>query len=192
MPANFGGKSEKEFFRPTRSAPVRGRSASWKPDSNITLKAEPALLAAGQALPRQRRRSTTSSDQNQQILQLTGGQVTIDRQRSAVERRSLKKNSNVRSEPLPLMADGHPRVQREAAAVQGCPRPPRYRPRDRPRQPRRGDELRDCQARRGFFPPSLRVRAIEDAPALSYSLSAAKAELKKSKYPNGFDTKLLI
>jgi peptide/nickel transport system substrate-binding protein len=42
-----------------------------------------------------------------------------------------------------------------------------------------------------FFPPSLQYYDA-NTPLLSYDIDAAKAELAKSAYPNGFDTKILI
>src|SRR6202044_2131620 len=42
-----------------------------------------------------------------------------------------------------------------------------------------------------LFPPSLEY-SDPSTPTLPYSLSAAKAELAKSAFPKGFDTKLLI
>jgi peptide/nickel transport system substrate-binding protein len=42
-----------------------------------------------------------------------------------------------------------------------------------------------------FFPPSLQYYSAS-TPVLDYSLSAAKAELAKSAFPNGFKTTLLI
>jgi peptide/nickel transport system substrate-binding protein len=42
-----------------------------------------------------------------------------------------------------------------------------------------------------FFPPSLQYYDAH-TPLLSYDIDAAKAELAKSAYPNGFDTKILI
>lgn len=42
-----------------------------------------------------------------------------------------------------------------------------------------------------FFPPSLEFYDAS-TPLLSYDIAAAKAELAKSAYPNGFDTKILI
>ena len=42
-----------------------------------------------------------------------------------------------------------------------------------------------------FFPPSLQYYDA-NTPLLSYDIEAAKAELAKSAYPNGFETKILI
>ena len=42
-----------------------------------------------------------------------------------------------------------------------------------------------------FFPPSLEFYDA-NTPLLSYDIDAAKAELAKSGYPNGFDTEILI
>jgi len=48
-----------------------------------------------------------------------------------------------------------------------------------------------AQAGGSFFPPSLEFYD-GNIPLLSYDLEAAKAELAKSAYPNGFDTEILI
>ena len=48
-----------------------------------------------------------------------------------------------------------------------------------------------AQAGGSFFPPSLEFYDA-GTPLLSYDLEAAKAELAKSGFPNGFDTEILI
>ncbi len=189
LPANFGGKSEKAFWaNPVGTGPWT--LSSWKPDSNITLKPNPHYWQPGKPYLN----SITInyvSDQNQQILQLTGGQAQIIDNVPPSNVASLRKNSRVNvslypswqtdilvfNEALPQFKDVH--VRRAIAHAINT------------------DSLVEAASfgtakpGRGLFPPSLQY-ADKNAPALAYSVSAAKAELKKSKYPNGFDTKLLI
>ncbi len=189
LPANFGGKSEKAFWaNPVGTGPWT--LSSWKPDSNITLKPNPHYWQPGKPYLDSIKINYVS-DQNQQILQLTGGQAQIIDNVPPSNVASLRKNSRVDvslypswqtdilvfNEALPQFKDVH--VRRAIAHAINT------------------DSLVEAASfgtakpGRGLFPPSLQY-ADKNAPALAYSLSAAKAELKKSKYPNGFDTKLLI
>jgi peptide/nickel transport system substrate-binding protein len=189
MPANFGGKSAKEFWaNPVGTGPWT--LASWKPDSNITLKANPHYWQPGKPYLD----SVTInyvSNQNQQILQLTGGQAQIIDNVPPSNVASLQKNSNVVlslfpswqtdilvfNESVAQFKDVH--VRRAIAQAINT------------------DSLVEAASfgtakpGRGLFPPSLEY-ADKSAPALPYSVSAAKADLAKSAYPHGFDTKLLI
>jgi peptide/nickel transport system substrate-binding protein len=189
LPKNYGGKSEKAFFKsPVGTGPWL--LPSWQPDSNITLKANPGYWQKGKPY-------LTSininyvSDQNQQLLQLRGGQAQIVDNIPPSNVSSLKADSSltvtnfpswqvdilVFNEQLPQFKDVH--VRRAIAHAISTDKIVE------------ATSFGTAEAGRGLFPPSLEY-ADADAPSLKYSISAAKAELAKSKYPKGFDTKLLI
>jgi peptide/nickel transport system substrate-binding protein len=189
LPANYGGKSEKAFFKnPVGTGPWT--LSNWTPDSNITLKPNPHYWQPGKPYLDSVAINYVS-DQNQQILQLKGGQAQIVDNVPPSLVASLKSDSSVVvtnyeawqtdilvfNEQLPQFKDVHVRraiahaidtSKLVAAASFGTAKPGK-----------------------GLFPPSLEY-ADESVPALAPSLSLAKAELKKSKYPKGFSTKLLI
>jgi peptide/nickel transport system substrate-binding protein len=189
LPAKFGGKSEKAFWaNPVGTGPWT--LPSWKPDSNITLKANPHYWQPGKPYLD----SVTVnyvSNQNQQILQLTGGQAQIIDNVPPSNVAALKKNSSVLLSLFPSWQTDI-LVFNEAL--------PQFKDRNVRRAIAQAIDTDSLVAAtsfgtakpgRGLFPPSLEY-ADQDAPALPYSLSAAKADLAKSAYPHGFDTKLLI
>lgn len=189
LPANYGGKSEKAFFKsPVGTGPWL--LPSWTPDSNLTLKRNPGYWQKGKPYLDSVAINYVS-DQNQQLLQLRGNQAQIIDNVPPSNVAALKGDSSlvvtnfpawqvdllVFNEQLPQFKDVHVRraiahaidTQKLVAATSfGTAKP--------------GGTL---------FPPSLEY-SDPNTPVLKYSVSAAKAELAKSKYPKGFETKLLI
>jgi len=189
LPAKFAGKSEKAFWaNPIGTGPWT--LPSWAPDSNITLKPNPHYWQPGKPYLDSVQINYVSN-QNQQILQLTGGQAQIIDNVPPSNVAALKKNSNVVlslfpswqtdilvfNEQLPQFKDRN--VRRAIAQAINT------------NTLVEAASFGTAKPGRGLFPPSLEY-ADQDAPALPYSLSAAKADLAKSAYPHGFDTKLLI
>jgi peptide/nickel transport system substrate-binding protein len=189
LPANYGGKSEKAFFKsPVGTGPWL--LPNWTPDSNITLKRNPNYWQSGKPYLNSVAINYVS-DQNQQVLQLRGGQAQVIDNVPPSSVSTLKADSSVVltsfpswqtdilvfNEQLPQFKDRH--VRRAIAYAIDT------------------DKLVEAASfgtakpGRGLFPPSLQY-ANENVPTLTYSLSNAKAELAKSAYPHGFSTKLLI
>jgi peptide/nickel transport system substrate-binding protein len=189
LPANYGGKSEKAFFKnPVGTGPWT--LSNWTPDSNITLKPNPHYWQPGKPYLDSVVINYVS-DQNQQILQLKGGQAQVIDNVPPSNVASLKSNSSivvtsyeawqtdilVFNEQLPQFKDVH--VRRAIAHAIDT------------KKLVEAASFGTAKPGKGLFPPSLEY-ADESVPALAASLSLAKAELKKSKYPHGFSTKLLI
>jgi peptide/nickel transport system substrate-binding protein len=189
LPANYGGKSEKAFFKsPVGTGPWL--LPQWQADSNLTLKANKNYWQKGKPYL-DSVAITYVSDQNQQLLQLRSGAAQIVDNVPPSNVASLKSDSSVTltqfeswqtdilvfNEQLPFFQDRH--VRRAIAYAIDT------------------QKLVDAasfgtaKAGKGLFPPSLEY-ADENVPTLGASLSKAKAELAKSKYPHGFTTKLLI
>ncbi len=190
LPNNFGGKSEAQFFaNPVGTGPFV--LSGFKP-SATTLKLEknPTYWQPGKpyldAVELQ-----YVDDDNQRVLQLRGGQVDVIDSVPPADVASLKANSSlavglypawevdllVLNEKLPQYADRHVR----RAITYAINRPGLVN----------ASSFGTAQPGGSFFPPSLQYYAPE-TPTLAYSLADAKAELAKSKFPNGFSTSLLI
>jgi peptide/nickel transport system substrate-binding protein len=189
LPEKFGGKSEKAFFQsPIGTGPWL--LPSWAPDSNLTLKRNPNYWQSGKPYLDQVTINYVS-DQNQQVLQLTGGQAQLIDNVPPSNVASLKGNSNVvvtqypawqtdilvLNEQLPQFQDVH--VRRAIAQAIDTS------------QLVQATSFGTAKPATTLFPPSLQY-SDPSTPVLTFNLSAAKAELAKSKYPHGFDTKLLI
>jgi peptide/nickel transport system substrate-binding protein len=190
IPANFGGKSEAEFFKaPIGTGPFT--LASFTPDAtSLTLKANPHYWQSGKPYL-DSVEFLYVDDDNQRVLQIEGGQVNIIDTVPPAEVASLKSNSAVvleqfpawevdllvLNEKLPQFADRHVR----RAITYAINRPALVH----------AANFGTGEPGGSFFPPSLEYYA-KDTPVLEYSLSQAKAELKQSKYPKGFSTKLLV
>jgi peptide/nickel transport system substrate-binding protein len=189
LPKNYGGKSEKAFFKsPVGTGPWL--LSSWQPDANITLTRNPHYWQSGKPYL-DKVAITYVSDQNQQLLQLTGGQAQLIDNVPPSNLAELKGHSGIEvnqyeawevdllvfNEQLPQFKDAHVRraiaqaidTQKIVAAT----------------------SFGTAKAGGTLFPPSLQY-SDPNTPVLKYDLTAAKAELAKSKYPHGFDTKLLI
>jgi peptide/nickel transport system substrate-binding protein len=189
MPRKFGGKSAKAFFKsPVGTGPWL--LPAWTPDSNLTLKRNPNYWQTGKPYLD----AVTVdyvSDQNQQLLQLTGNQAQLIDNVPPSNLSSLKSHSGVTvtefpawevdllvfNEQLPQFKDVH--VRRAIAQAIDT------------QKLVEATSFGTAKAGGSFVPPSLEYYAA-DTPVLKYDLAAAKAELSKSAYPHGFDTKLLI
>jgi peptide/nickel transport system substrate-binding protein len=189
LPANFGGKSEKAFFEsPVGTGPFT--LASWTPDSNLTLKANPGYWQPGKPYVD----SVTINyvtDDNQRVLQVTSGQAQIADSVPPANVSQLKSNSAVTvslfpawqvdllvfNEQVAYFKDVHVR----RAITYAINRPGLVQ----------AASFGTARPGGSFFPPSLEFYDAT-TPALAYSVTNAKAELAKSAYPHGFSTKLLV
>jgi peptide/nickel transport system substrate-binding protein len=189
MPKNFGGKSEKAFFQnPVGTGPWL--LPSWQPDSDLTLKRNPHYWQNGKPFLDSVALKYVS-DQNQQLLQLTSGQAQLIDNVPPSNLASLKGRSGVVvteypawevdllvfNEQLPQFKDVH--VRRAIAQAIDT------------QKLVEATSFGTAKPGGTLFPPSLQY-SDPNTPVLKYSLPAAKAELAKSKFPHGFDTKLLI
>ncbi len=190
MPANYGGASQTAFFdNPIGTGPFTTKG--FKPNaSSITLTKNASYWQAGKPYIDAVDFAFVDDD-NQRLLQMKGGQTDAIDLVPPSQVSSLKSDSSlnvsmwpswqvdllVMNEKLPQFADRNVRraitqaIDRNAlvaAASFGTAKP--------------GGS---------FFPPSLQYYSAA-TPVLKYSLSDAKAELKLSKYPKGFSTKLLV
>ncbi len=190
LPANFGGKTEAEFFaNPIGTGPFT--VSGFKSDAtSLTLKRNPNYWQAGKPYLDAVEFDFVDND-NQRVLQLRGGQVHISDSIPPAQVASLKAASNltvglypawevdllVFNEQDAKYADRHVRraityaIDRNAlvhAASFGTAKP--------------GGS---------FFPPSLQYYA-KGTSILGPSLAKAKAELAKSSFATGFKTSLLI
>ncbi|HTW99487.1 MAG TPA: ABC transporter substrate-binding protein, partial [Acidimicrobiales bacterium] len=190
MPAEFGGKSEKDYF----SAPVGTGPftiSSFVPDApSITLQANPHYWQAGKPYLDAVELVYVDND-DQRVLQLQGGQADLIDLVPPSDVASLKGNADlvvdefpawevdllVMNEKLPYFADRHVR----RAITYAIDRPALVA----------AASFGTAKAGGSFFPPSLQYYSVS-TPVLAFSLPAAKAELAKSAYPKGFSTKLLI
>jgi peptide/nickel transport system substrate-binding protein len=190
IPANFGGKTEAEFFAaPVGTGPFT--LSSFTPDAtSLTLKANPHYWQAGKPYLDAIEFLYVDND-NQRVLQIEGGQVNIIDTVPPAEVASLKSNANVvldefpawevdllvLNESLPQFADRHVR----RAITYAINRPALVH----------AANFGTGLPGGSFFPPSLQYYSAS-TPVLAYSLSKAKAELAQSKYPKGFATKILV
>jgi peptide/nickel transport system substrate-binding protein len=190
IPANFGGKSEAEFFAaPVGTGPFT--LSSFTPDAtSLTLKANPHYWQAGKPYLDAVEFLYVDND-NQRVLQIEGGQVNIIDTVPPAEVASLKSNASVvldefpawevdllvLNESLPQFADRHVR----RAITYAINRPALVH----------AANFGTGLPGGSFFPPSLQYYSAS-TPVLKYSLSKAKAELAQSKYPKGFATKILV
>jgi peptide/nickel transport system substrate-binding protein len=190
LPANFGGKSEKEYLAaPIGTGPFT--ISSFTPDApSLTLKANRHYWQAGKPYLDAVDFVYIDND-TQRVLQLQGGEVDIIDLVPPSSVASLKANSNVHvdefpawqvdllvmNEKLPHFADRHVR----RAITYAINRPALVA----------ASSFGTAKPGGSFFPPSLQYYSAK-TPVLSHSLTNAKAELAKSGFPKGFSTKLLI
>jgi peptide/nickel transport system substrate-binding protein len=190
LPANFGGKSEAEFFaNPVGTGPFT--VTGFKPNaSSLTLTRNPSYWQAGKpyldAVD-----FLFVDDDNQRLLQLRGGQVHAIDLVPPSQVSALKANPSVHvglypawqvdllvlNQKVPQFADRHVR----RAVTQAIDRNALVH----------AASFGTAKQGGSFFPPSLAYYSAK-TPVLGYSVAAAKASLAKSKYPNGFSTELLI
>jgi peptide/nickel transport system substrate-binding protein len=190
LPNNLGGKSEAEFFAsPIGTGPFV--LSGFRPDAaTLTLKKNPSYWQPGKPYLEAVEFHYVDDD-NQRVLQLRGGQVDVIDSVPPADVASLKANSSlavglypawevdllVLNEKLPQYADRHVR----RAITYAINRPGLVS----------ASSFGTAQPGGSFFPQSLQYYAPE-TPFPGYSLANAKAELAKSKFPNGFSTSLLI
>jgi peptide/nickel transport system substrate-binding protein len=189
MPKDFGGKPEAAFFaHPIGTGPFVLDTLTA--DSNLTLKRNPHYWQPGKPYLDTVQLNYVSDD-NQRVLQLSGGQAQVIDSVPPASVASLKTKSGVTvslfpawqvdllvfNEKLPQFADRHVR----RAITYAINRPALVS----------ATSFGTAKPGGSFFPPSLQYYA-EDTPVLAHSLTAAKAELAQSTYPHGFTTSLLI
>jgi peptide/nickel transport system substrate-binding protein len=189
IPANFGGKSEKAFFAaPIGTGPFT--LASFSQGQTLNLKANPKYWRTGRPYVDEVT-ITYVTDDNQRILQLKGGQVDIIDSVPPAEFASLKSASGVTATAYPawevdllvfnekVKQFQDPHVRR--AIAQAIDRDALTK----------ATTFGTATPGGSFLPPSLEFYA-SGTQVLPFSVTAAKAELAKSAYPTGFDTKLLV
>jgi peptide/nickel transport system substrate-binding protein len=190
LPANYGGKSETDFFKnPVGTGPFV-LSAPFTPSAtSLTLNRNANYWQPGKPYV-DSVEFLYVDDDNQRVLQLRGGQVDVIDSVPPGDVSSLKSVSNlsvglypawevdllVLNEKLPKYADVHVR----RAITLAINRPALVS----------ASSFGTAKPGGSFFPPSLEYYAPENV--LNYNLAAAKAELAKSKFPKGFSTTLLI
>ncbi len=189
VPRNFGGKPAAAFFaKPVGTGPFL--LDGWSADSNLTLKRNPGYWQPGKPYLDAVTINYVSDD-NQRVLQLSGGQAQLIDSVPPANVSSLQARSGivvdkysawevdllVFNEKLPQFADRHVR----RAITYAINRPALVA----------ATSFGTAEPGGSFFPPSLQYYA-KDTPQLAYSVADAKAELAKSKFPNGFSTSLLI
>ena len=191
LPANFGGQSAKEFFSsPIGTGPFTFEGTFTPDADSVTLKANPNYWQAGKPYLDAVEFLYVDND-NQRVLQIQGGQVDIIDLVPPAEVSSLKASSGlsvdlfpawqvdllVMNERLPQFLDRHVR----RAITYAIDRPALVH----------AASFGTAKPGGSFFPPSLQYYSASTS-VLEFNLAAAKAELAKSKFPNGFSTKLLI
>jgi len=188
MPKDFGGQSASAFFAsPVGTGPftlksfVKGGNVSLVRNPNYWQAGKPYLNAVD---------FVYISDDNQRVLQLKSGQVQVISAVPPTQVSALKADSSVVLEQFPSWA---------VDLLFFNEKVPQFADRNVRRAinyalniPAIAQATTYGTAKPGgsFFPPSLQY--YQDVPALSYNLSAAKAELAKSKYPHGFSFALLV
>ena len=191
MPADFGGKTEAEFFKnPIGTGPFVLNGSFTAGLNSLTLRRNPTYWQAGKpyldAVD-----FLSVDDDNQRVLQLRGGQVQIIDSVPPAQVAALKSSPNldvrlypawevdllVFNEKLPRFKDRH--VRRAIAYAI-----------DRPALAHAAT-FGTAKPGGSFFPPSLQYYS-KSTPLLGHNVAAAKAELAKSKFPKGFTTELLI
>ena len=189
IPKNFGGESRKAFYKhPVGTGPfmwdkrVVGQSVTLKRNPYYWQKGKPYLDSVTW---------TYVSDENTRELQLRGGQIQVDEFPPFNSITKLQHTNGVTmslfastrtdyldmNEAYPPLADVHVRraisyaVDRNAiikSVLFGHGKPAN-----------------------SFLPPQVPFYDAH-SPGLQYNLSKAKAELAKSKFPNGFKVEMLI
>jgi len=190
LPKDLGGKSEEEFFaNPIGTGPFVLKS--WAQEgAEITLARNPNYWQSGKPYLDEVVFKVIMDD-NQRVLQVQSGQVQVIDTVPPAQVATLKTDSNLAvgvypawsadliffNEKVKQFADRN--VRRAIAYTIDT------------KGIAAATTFDTAQAGGSFFPPSLEFYDA-NTPLLSYDLDAAKAELAKSGYPNGFDTALLI
>ena len=188
LPKDFGGQSESAFFAsPVGTGPFTLKS--FVKGGNVSLVRNPHYWQAGKPYLNAVD-FVYISDDNQRVLQLKSGQVQVISAVPPAQVSALKADSSVVLEEFPSWA---------VDLLFFNEKVPQFADRNVRRAinyalnvPAIAQATTYGTAKSGgsFFPPSLQY--YQDVPTLSYNLSAAKAELAKSKYPHGFSFSLLV
>ncbi len=189
IPANYGGVSEQQFFaHPIGTGPFKVKS--WEKGRQLVLVRNPYYWQAGKPYLNQVTFTDVPND-NTRTLELQGGQAEVNEFPPFSSIASLKQSSGVTLSLFPSsrvdflemneshtpFADVHVRRAIEEAL-------------DRPAMVK-GVLFGNGQVANSFLSPALWAHdpSVSMAP---FSLSAAKAELAKSRVPHGFSTTLLV
>jgi len=188
LPKDFGGQSESAFFaNPIGTGPFTLKSLVK--GGNVSLERNPHYWQAGKPYL-DAVNFIYVNDDNQRVLQLKGGQVQVISAVPAAQVTALKADPSLIlkafgswavdllffNEKVPQLADRHVRrAINHALDIQAIAKSTTYG---------------TAAAGNSFFPPSLQY--YKHVPTLSHSLTAARAELAKSKYPHGFSMSILV
>ena len=189
-PADFGGKTEEEFFKaPVGTGPFV--VSEWDPAGDLTFvknehywqDGKPAIDSLVYKF---------IADDNQQLQQLTAGQLDAIEQVPAANAESVKSNAATAlsqsdswaieqiffNTKKPEFADRN--VRRAIAQtldLEGIAK---------------ATTFGTSHAATSLIPPTIEYSAADPGVALAYDVDAAKADLAASAYPEGFTAKLLI
>lgn len=190
LPKDLGGLSEAEFFaNPIGTGPFTLKA--WEQEgAEITLARNPKYWQTGKPYVDEVVLRLIMDD-NQRVLQVQGGDVQIIDTVPAAQVEMLKADSNLAVNLFPAWAVDlvffNEKV--EQYADRNVRRAIAYTIDTKALA--NATTFGTAEPGGSFFPPSLEYYAA-DTPLLSYDLEAAKAELAKSGYPNGFDTEILV
>jgi len=188
LPKDFGGQSESAFFaNPIGTGPFTLKSLVK--GGNVTLERNPHYWQPGKPYL-DAVNFIYINDDNQRVLQLKGGQVQVISAVPAAQVAALKADSSLVlkafgswavdllffNEKVPMFADRHVRrAINYALNIEAIAKATTYG---------------TAAPGNSFFPPSLQY--YKHVPTLSHSLTAARAELAKSRYPHGFTMSILV
>jgi peptide/nickel transport system substrate-binding protein len=188
LPKDFGGQSESAFFKnPIGTGPFTLKSLVK--GGNVTLERNPHYWQSGKPYL-DAVNFIYINDDNQRVLQLKGGQVQVISAVPAAQVSALKADSSVVlkafgswavdllffNEKVPMFADRHVRrAINYALNIEAIAKATTYG---------------TAAPGNSFFPPSLQY--YKHVPTLTHNLTAARAELAKSKYPHGFSMSILV
>jgi peptide/nickel transport system substrate-binding protein len=188
LPKDFGGQSSSSFFaRPVGTGPFRLKS--FTKGGDVSLERNPHYWQPGKPYL-DAVNFVYINDDNQRVLQLKGGQVSVISAVPAAQVAALKANLAVVlrefpswavdllffNEKVPQFADRH--VRRAISHALDVP------------ALAKATTFGTAAPGNSFFPPSLQY--YKDVPTLAFGLTAARAELAKSKYPHGFSFSILV
>jgi peptide/nickel transport system substrate-binding protein len=189
VPKNFGGEKRAAFYRhPVGTGPymwdkrVVGQSVTFKRNPYYWQKGKPYLDSVTW---------TFVTDQNTRELQLRGGQIQVDEFPPFNSIKKLKNTPGVTMTLFPSTRTDYLVMNHKYAPLAD-------------RNVRRAISYAIDRASivksvlfgfgkpaNSFMPPQVPFYS-PNSPGLQYNLAKAKAELKKSKYPNGFKVELMV
>ncbi len=188
MPNNLGGESGSAFFaNPIGTGPFLLKS--FQKGAGVVLTRNKNYWQSGKPYLDEVSFSYIPDD-NQRVEQLKGGEVDVISAVPAAQVATLKRNPSLVlrefvswavdlllfNESVPQYKDRH--VRRAIAHAIDI------------EQLAKVTTFGTAEAGNSFFPPSLEYYA--KVPTLGFSLDAAKAELRRSGYPHGFSTSILV